>query len=282
MRQIYAYMFMSILPLVAQAENPMRTDVLCGQVLVTCNINERPMLMMLDTGASHTVLHKANASSLPNLEKPDKSQVKPVGNAKKTPDVVLVSVSVAGKSMEKQMVLVMDLKHLHAAMKEKVDGILGMDVLRQLDFTLDFAGGVFHWGAPEQTDGLEELPGRYNEHGCYETELTIDEKKHVFLLDTGCSRSVMKTADWPYEKENECAVQVADINTAKDQEMADGCPTDVSWTEHATLKGFSPMLSSACPRALIGVDSLKSFKLVHKAANPNQPQGQFLIQQVNK
>lgn len=282
MKQFYTCALMSVLPLVAMAEEPMRADARCGQVLVSCTINERPMLLMLDTGASHTVLHIGAEKRLPKLKKLPKEMVNVSGNATTPPDVALVALTVGDKSTPEHPVLMVNLQQLHTMMKEKVDGILGMDVLRHLDYTLDFANGKFRWGLPEDADNLQEIPGAYNQVGCFETPLLLNEKPHVFLLDSGCSRSVMKPEDWPYEKEMEYAVQVADINTARDQEMADGKPTDVTWAGDVTLKAFSPMLIKTCPRSLLGVDALRNVVLVHKAATQEKPYGQFLVKEAQE
>lgn len=279
MREFYVYAFMSVIPVVAWAEEPMQIDARCGQVVVMCHINERPMQMLLDTGAGHTMLHKAAAAKLPNLKKGAKVQIKPMGNSEKPSESAVVSISIGGKSFAEQPVLVSDLKALHAIMQKRVDGVLGMDVLRHLDFTLDIANGTLRWGCPEDEADLQPLPGQYNELGLFETEMSIAEKKLVFLLDTGVSQSQMPLADWPYDRENECAVQIADINTARDQEMADGCPTDIAWPASMTMKGFSPMLSSVCTRPLLGVDALRHLKLVHKAATEEHPHGQFMVQE---
>lgn len=249
----------------------MRLDECSGHVVVACSVNGQSVHMMLDTGACHTVLHKPVAESLPELQKKDGSADFPQG--------AFVSLAVAGKRVEKHPVLLLDLRQMRVGMKEKADGVLGMDILRNMDFTLDFMRGVFCWGLPEKMENLRELPGEYNDLGCFETELSLGDEKKAFLLDTGHARSIMKPADWPYDKENECAVQVADINTPRDREEAEGCPTDVMWAEPVQVKSFAPLLSSVCVQPVLGLDALRGLKLVHKAATLENPQGQFFVQQ---
>ena len=58
----------------------MNRDARCKQVLVTCLINGTPMRMMLDTGATHTVLHTESAARVPNAQWIDTSHIQFKGN----------------------------------------------------------------------------------------------------------------------------------------------------------------------------------------------------------
>ena len=73
-----------LVPVVAEPENTavvqsapvdimsMNRDSRCGQVLVTALINGVPMRMMLDTGATHTVLHEESVAKLGEVQWIDK------------------------------------------------------------------------------------------------------------------------------------------------------------------------------------------------------------------
>ena len=45
----------------------MERDAHSGLILITAMVNEVPMRMMLDTGATHTILHKDSAAKLQNV-----------------------------------------------------------------------------------------------------------------------------------------------------------------------------------------------------------------------
>ncbi len=64
----------------------MSQDARCHQVMVTCLVGGEPLRMMLDTGVSHTVLHKESAARLKNVHRPDTSMMDFKGNARQRPE----------------------------------------------------------------------------------------------------------------------------------------------------------------------------------------------------
>jgi len=112
--------------------NTMVQDARCKQVLVTCLINGRPMRMMLDTGATHTVLHDESADGLKNARWMDTSRMEMKGNSTQRPRVLLASLQAGELAEPQHPILVLNLAGVRGMMAERIDGILGMDILGRL------------------------------------------------------------------------------------------------------------------------------------------------------
>ncbi|MBO5684738.1 MAG: retroviral-like aspartic protease family protein, partial [Akkermansia sp.] len=72
----------------------MTQDARCKQVIVTCLINGQPMRMMLDTGATHTVLHEESAAELKNARWIDTSKMLFRGNSSQRPKLLIAPLQV--------------------------------------------------------------------------------------------------------------------------------------------------------------------------------------------
>ena len=107
----------------------MTQDARCKQVVVTCLINGQPMRMMLDTGATHTVLHEESATALKNARWIDTSQMQFRGNSSQRPKLLVAQLLAGPAESSEHPIMVMNLGAVRSMMAEKIDGILGMDIL---------------------------------------------------------------------------------------------------------------------------------------------------------
>ena len=125
----------------------MNRDARCKQVLVTSLINGTPMRMMLDTGATHTVLHTESAARVPNAQWIDTSHIQFKGNSAQRPKLLRATLLAGPAESPGHPVMVMNLGAVRSMMAEPVDGILGMDLLSHIPFTFDLKSGELYWEA---------------------------------------------------------------------------------------------------------------------------------------
>jgi len=110
-----------------------------GTILIQAQVNGQPATLVVDTGASHTILSsellRVRSLALEHADAPAKGSgfVGSAGCAKAT-------IEIGTMTWPDRRVLVMDdFRDLSNSMKQRVDGIIGEDVLREFDFVvLDF------------------------------------------------------------------------------------------------------------------------------------------------
>jgi hypothetical protein len=110
-----------------------------GAILIRGQVNKQPVTLVVDTGSSHTILSsellRVRPLALEHADAPAKGSgyVGSAGWAKAT-------IEIGTMTWPDRRVLVMDdFRDLSNSMKQRVDGIVGEDVLKEFDFVvLDF------------------------------------------------------------------------------------------------------------------------------------------------
>lgn len=250
-------------------------DSRCKQVTVTCLVNNQPLRMLLDTGASHTVLHTESAAALRGAQWIDTSQMNFRGNAHQRPGMLVASLQTGPGKLPEHSFMVLDLSAVRGSMAEKVDGILGMDVLGHLPFTFDQRKGAFYWGIPKN-EQTYPLPGKQDKFGRLIVRAECAGKILELLLDTGSSVTRLHADMWPVGAGKETAVQVSDVNDSAKIQVQIGKAADLVLSADVVLPAVSPVFSSAEQPPVLGMDALKHVALVHVPSN-NSPFGFFYI-----
>ncbi len=252
-------------------------DARCRQVLVTCLINGVPMRMMLDTGATNTVLHKESLAKLKNPVKLDTENLQLRGNAKVKPDVYMLSLTVDDARIRQHPVFVLDLSGARAAMAEQIDGILGMDILGAMAFTFDAAAGKLHWGLPAGAHRLVPLHGLREESGRMHVQILCPGGNTTnVLLDSGATLSVIPANKWGLGVGRQQAIGISDVNAMSEKQVSFGAPGDVCPVPGVTVQGVEPLLTDDAETALLGMDVLGQLRLVHVPSAHN-PAGYFFL-----
>ena len=116
--------------------------------VVTIQINEtRPARLILDTGASHTILSHAIARELGLFSRrPVASVTMHTAGGSVEADMVQVdSIRIAGAEVRNSIVAIHDLPDA----PPDIEGLLGLSVLRQFEVTLDTARNRLYLGLPQ-------------------------------------------------------------------------------------------------------------------------------------
>jgi len=167
-----------------------------GHLLVPVTLRGQGLLFLLDTGAETTVLAQTTAESLGWL---DAGRLifgainERFGMLRVLP---LERLGVAGHAFGDFDVTVLDMAGIHAGLGERVDGVLGADVLSQQPFEIDFAAPSLRLGRSRadfdrarqaaETDTvvpIERIGG-----GFYVTA-RADDREAFFLVDSGSNFS---------------------------------------------------------------------------------------------
>lgn len=267
-------------PLAPQADlSVIRQDAKCRQMLAECLVGGVPMLMMLDTGASHTVLHRESAAKLPNARKVDTSKMQINGNAAERPELLIADLETGGGDFRNCLMLSLDLQAVRSIMEEKIDGILGMDILSRLAFTLapgSAASAGSHWGAPAPSpQRLVPIQGRKDAYGRLLTHAQCQGKKLEMLLDTGCTVSRVPLSACPAGTVGMRSEQIADIQGARVISSPCLAPADIELAPGVWRRALRPGIGNEGDTPLLGMDALEGNVMVHKPSP--EPGGRFFF-----
>lgn len=256
-----------VAPQVPSAEPVMQRDARCGQVLVKCTMNGVPLRLVLDTGATHTVLDPSAVAKIPGAQKMDTSGMQfNSSSSRNVPDIYLMQTEAGGQTFAPHPVLVLPLGGVMQMMATPIDGIMGMDILKHLPFTLDFRPeGKSHWG--EANDGTAiHLNARPDDNYCPMLTIRVGGKEiSNVLLDSGSSSTIFAQEDWSAGTERTVTLQTADVNGGTAEGISIGREMTVELAPGAEQQ-VRPQLRGAKrsdASALIGVDTLRGFRLIY-------------------
>ena len=123
-------------------------DRLGALFVVTVQVNHtRSARLILDTGASHTILSRAIARDLGlfSLRPVSSVTMHTVGGSVQADMVQVDSIRIAGAEVRNSIAAIHDLPDA----PPDIEGLLGLSVLRQFDVTLDTARSRLHLGLPQ-------------------------------------------------------------------------------------------------------------------------------------
>ena len=251
----------------------MNRDSRCKQVLVTCLIGNQAMRMMLDTGATHTVLHKESAARLTHARRLDTSGITFRGNSAQRPEILLTSLQVGPAGAPQHPIMVLDLSSVRSMMAEPIDGILGMDVLGSLPFTFDLRRDECYWGVPEGAE-LVPLYGTRDENGRMFVRLQCCGKPLELLLDTGSSVTRVYADEWVAGKAKTVSARLGDVDKAGRAEVMTGKSADLELAPGVILPDIEPLFCPRQDRSMLGMDALQGRVLIHLPGRQS-PYGSF-------
>jgi len=140
------------------------------------------LTFLVDTGASPTVLDPQLASKLHLQRLPASLTV--LGGRVQAERAVVPSLTLGPMQSDNVPVFIEDLSFLQKVIPVRVDGVVGLDVLGQSAFTIDYAARQIHFGT------LPALPDAIHAHvtgGLAILDAEVDGVPAHLLLDTGAS-----------------------------------------------------------------------------------------------
>lgn len=181
----------------AGSEIPISLD---GNVLVvplTIRGASKVLRFVVDTGAEITIVNKRTAKAL-GLPPGTDIDLETVGRETTIPTVELKALRIGSYEAAEVRAASYDLSDLTAAMDSPVDGVLGIDVLSQFSFTIDYGRktmSISASGAPSNVQGLRFTLTR--DSGGYLVPVTLNSDTDVdLLLDTGTNMTQLPSNVW--------------------------------------------------------------------------------------
>ncbi len=149
-------------------------------------------LFLIDTGAADTVVAPAAAerAGLGESARPVLTAINATFSVR--PLVRVDDLSIGSRVYTDFEAIVLDTSHLHAVLGREISGILGMNVLGQTPFELDFVndvlriGGSFEAFASGKPAGaVDTLFGVLELDGTFVAELAVEGRTARFVIDSG-------------------------------------------------------------------------------------------------
>jgi predicted aspartyl protease len=174
--------------------------------LIDARVNGFPAILLLDTGAEHSLLDRKFAQRLGLHPVAEASLQRPY-SSEKTEIVLVTDLDIQSVHGSDLKVMTDDLAASSGALGVHIDGVLGNDFLCKFTVTLDYSAGsvtfdhmpVLHRGVPTK---LHRIGNRYFVH------LNFDGVSLIFLLDTGTNFSALSNSGWSRLNESKRTLSV--------------------------------------------------------------------------
>lgn len=247
-------------------------------LLITALVADTPMRMILDTGATHTILHKESVNKIKKgIFRLDTSHIKFEGNTSQRPEMIVGNLQAGPGLSPSHPLVVLDLSSVRSMMGEDIDGIIGMDVLGSLPFTFDLKNGEFFWGTPANAT-LTPVRGEMKRGGRMMVQGKCGGKDITLLLDTGSAVTRVNAPNWAPGAGEEIMARLGNVDNTKQQRMTEGAAGDLEIAEGVSLKNVTPLLDEPGHSELLGLDALKDSVLIHLPTE-DSVYGRFFIAQ---
>lgn len=237
-------------------------------ILIDAAVDGKPCTLLLDTGATHTVLDTAFVkATFPSVQLYDLKDIIVETNAKEIPQSFpCKSLKLGETELKDFSMMTMNLQHISMALGQKVDGILGANALGHAPFILDVGRRTITWVPRGETPaGADALPTARAPDGTgIALNVIAGNKAFHALLDTGASMSIFPEAFWPGTGDpvEVGSVGVNETEGAKLSTVNRGEPTDLILGKSVAAKAFVPFLTpekDALP--LLGMDVISRLVL---------------------
>ncbi len=235
-----------------------------GQLIAACEVEGKPVRLIVDTGASHTTLDASfMRRAFPNLPVSD---VRLAGrtNVRQAPRLTMGSLRADRVFVRSHPLFLMDLSQANGILKTEIQGVLGMNTMSCLPFVFNARDAVYR-NEPglQKTDAMKKLRGRVDQNGRMVVDAKVEGRTIPLLLDTGSSITLIPAGLWKAESGKTLRLDSADINGRAEEETQLGRPMDLEIGEGLVLKNVRPLLSPQITEGLLGLDALRQIELYY-------------------
>ena len=171
-----------------------------GRPMITAMINDKPVALLVDTGGGLSSLTKRTVAEL-NLETSEsRIQLTNIAGGSENLEVRLPSIVLGGLRLEGPYFMVLPGDADGRPPIEIFGGLLGSEMLRNVDFDFDFAankvnlvsqdhcaGNVVYWQAP----AVAVVPFTFSAAGHITFRMELDGRRVNAMLDTGAAITVL-------------------------------------------------------------------------------------------
>ena len=181
--------------------------------IVDCEIDGVPCRLLLDTGATHTTLDETFVKTRLPGKQLSKVMLGGVTNVTLVPSLTHADVFKVGNALFSDLdVMVLDLSHLSIPVGERLDGILGMNIIGATRTIISFSKGEVLMGLDASyREGFEPVR-RVKLYDPFTITLNTAGGTEV-IVDSGSTFTLLpNSANWPTQESESAAIGAADVN----------------------------------------------------------------------
>jgi predicted aspartyl protease len=169
----------------------------------------RGLTFVIDTGASRSVLDPRVAQKLHLLSSP--ASIAVIGGSVQAGFAIAPSVKLGPITSENIPIVIEDLSCFHKVLPAPIDGIVGLDVLGQSAFVIDYGARQIHFGGHATLP--DSVPMRLV-HGLAIVDAEVNQMPMRMVVDTGASSLLFFAGNMPGSvKELEVSARQRPSNT---------------------------------------------------------------------
>ena len=197
-------------------DTPVAVRVLGNNMpLVRGEVDGKACTLLFDTGATHATLDRGFVERELKGRKLEKVVLAGVTNVEGLPSLMHVdSLKVGAAEFCDFDVMVLDIAHLHEGIGEKIDGVLGMNVIGRVMTLVSLGGGeVVFSPRRERLDGFTNAVARAaSDPFSIDLKARYGEKEIPLIVDSGASMTFLgRDFGWPVTDEK-AEISAADVN----------------------------------------------------------------------
>jgi len=171
-----------------------------GRPMVTAMINDKPVALLVDTGGGLSSLTKRAVRELNLQTAESRIQMRNIAGGSENLEARLPSIVLGGLRLEGPYFMVLPGPEDGGSDIETFGGLLGSEMLRNVDFDFDFAakkvnlisqdhcaGNVVYWPAAT----VAVVPFTFSAYGHITFRMELDGRRVNAMLDTGASNTIL-------------------------------------------------------------------------------------------
>jgi predicted aspartyl protease len=193
-------LFLSIILLVVTREhalesNSNRAQVRNNAVLVAARINGQSAILLLDTGADRSFIDLGFASRA-GLALTDSQIVRRAYSIEEGKVVRPVDIEIQSSRLADAELVATDLGGTSEALGQQIDGVLGIDLMRQFVITINYSAGSVDFKPRGRILDPGTMIKLESFRNVYLLSVVLQGKQMNLLLDTGSNSSAISQSGW--------------------------------------------------------------------------------------
>ena len=171
-----------------------------GRPMITAMINDKPVALLVDTGGALSSLTKRAVRELNLQTSASRIRMTNIAGSSENLEARLPSITLGGLRVEGPYFMVLPGPENGGSEIAAFGGLLGSEMLRNIDFDFDFeankvnlisqdhcAGNVVYWQAP----AVAVVPFTFSAMGHITFRMELDGRRVNAMLDTGASNTIL-------------------------------------------------------------------------------------------
>jgi len=235
-----------------------------GHLLIKVEVDKNEGIFAVDTGAQATVISEAFVNKVGLEKTPRKAKIN--GRLQTVNFVKYKQMKIGKIEVTCKSTLAYNLQQINRKLKNKIDGIIGLDILGQLSFEIDVRNEslTFFKKSIIKKKTKNCVPAKFNNNKIFITTVANGHKIENMLMDSGSSRTILLPKVLDKLNLDPSKIRPADgestgvTNVAKNSQLVD---LDSLLIGPHSIKPLTVKSSTIHHNSILGLDVYSRFKV---------------------